>query len=687
MLSYCALSASSGWVLQTVQKLDQPAGRYTQVRTSIDGRPTMVWNGCGPVAGLRFCRCSDPTCSTWAPAITLPIDSNPRFIRMEFILNLPTFVYSACNGTELHLTRCADQDCKRMQTRTIARAETVRHPGLAGTADGQILVAAELSNSTVRPRGCSLILLRFGANLTLRHSSVIDRSEFPYAHKSLLPSGGFEMPCLIGGGSHLAYWRAESQELVLVFWVDSSNASALVVDSNRTATSSPGAWTRGVSVENGATLILAFWDVALGYLLLARCTTRTRRCSAPEVADQTGRRDLSDFGAGAFPDFQMQPAGTGRGPVLAYFSEDDASTSGMLKLLTCADPRCNDFEVTVGARGKPGFGRDASVSFAAATMIVTFLDLQGNDSELSMVARFATFKPGHIQGATLMGRAQTTERFTMKMPVESDESMTSMMLCNAVVSNRGFAPHNVTLIFRISVSTATPALRFSSSSSSSSNRNSQLFDGSAYVDDSPALRFGECANFIVHVRTHHVQLASSDGANGTGRFIALASPGRSYAVAYRADSTALRLIAPSSEFREEIPVGWNRFVWANLCPRCGNVSAWVSDYQKQINPVEPMACCGHAINETEGPPGPSLGAVGMFTQFRPMAMPSDPIAPICFPWAHDQYNGRGEPFQMLLGPNLTMTILSGHTPVVYGTAQGTWCPYITPPQNMYTNSS
>jgi hypothetical protein len=51
--------------------------------------------------------------------------------------------------------------------------------------------------------------------------------------------------------------------------------------------------------------------------------------------------------------------------------------------------------VSVLASGAPGFGRDASVAFAAgsagATMLVSFLDLQGKDTPAAMVARLAVF--------------------------------------------------------------------------------------------------------------------------------------------------------------------------------------------------------------------------------------------------------------------------------------------------------
>uniref|UniRef100_A0A7S0QBJ3 Uncharacterized protein n=1 Tax=Coccolithus braarudii TaxID=221442 RepID=A0A7S0QBJ3_9EUKA len=205
--------------------------------------------------------------------------------------------------------------------------------------------------------------------------------------------------------------------------------------------------------------------------------------------------------------------------------------------------------------------------------------------------------------------------------------MCSIMLCNAAVGN------------------ATVAFRFASSTTS-------------------ALSFGECEFLTAPVgKSVAVTLAGSDGSRGEGHFVALAARGRAYAVAYRVDAE-LQLIAPSSAFKEVLPTGWDRFVWANLCAECGNVSAFVSGFSKQINKQDEPMTCGRAIDETEGPPGPPLGAVGVFTQYHPTAVGA-PVAPICFPWARAEYDGYGEPFQMLLAPNLTMTLLWGHSPMVF----------------------
>ena len=151
-------TAMTLWVLQSLHLLDYPGGRYTQIRCSpVDGLPTMVWNG---QEGLRLSRCVDPVCSSWTPPVTLSsADPNPRFIRMEFSLGLPVLVYAAANDTELHVTRCTDQACAAMHTLVVGRAQTVRHPGLSVTEEGDVVVAAELSNASLAPTGCTLTLL------------------------------------------------------------------------------------------------------------------------------------------------------------------------------------------------------------------------------------------------------------------------------------------------------------------------------------------------------------------------------------------------------------------------------------------------------------------------------------------------------------------------------------------------
>ena len=190
----------------------------------------------------------------------------------------------------------------------------------------------------------------------------------------------------------------------------SSTASSTAASSSSTppsSPSSPGAWVRGIALDGGA-LLLAYWDLGLGQLRAVRCERQPARCSAPTLLDRGGRRDLSDFGAGAFPDLRAPPQGlggaAGGGAVLAYFVEGDSG--GELRLLSCPDANCTAPHVSTGARGGAGFGRDASVAFAPGALLVTLLDLQGADSPLRMAARLAVFRP---DSARESGRVSSLE--------------------------------------------------------------------------------------------------------------------------------------------------------------------------------------------------------------------------------------------------------------------------------------
>ena len=419
MIALASVTASSQsshghWALNSVRQLDFPAGRYTQIRTSpADGLPTIVWNG----AGLRFSRCLDTMCTNWTSPVTLPgTDPDPRFIRMEFAHDgLPVMVYGAANDTELHLTKCEDQACSKLQTLVVARAQKVRHPGLALYYYGSsyLFIAAELSNSTQLPIGCSLSVLEVALDpLAVVRTTVFDHSKTPYVHTGVLPTGGFEMPALIPSGGnrvHLAYWKVETRELVMIYDVQLGKTPALkqvVIDVGHNASSSPGAWVRGIAdfVAQGQgvdLVLLSYWDLGTGQLKLARCDQGTGACEQPEVVDRGGQLDLTDYGAGAFPDFRTPPLTAHHGgPVLVYFSDVNTSgvPSGQLRLLMCpALGECTSRGVpprrlSTAASGKAGFGRDAALTFTHDAMIITFLDLQGKDSPTEMVARIASFR-------------------------------------------------------------------------------------------------------------------------------------------------------------------------------------------------------------------------------------------------------------------------------------------------------
>ena len=86
--------------------------------------------------------------------------------------------------------------------------------------------------------------------------------------------------------------------------------------------------------------------------------------------------------------------------MLVYFSETSATPpAGELRAVFCADANCSSWGVRALAHGASGFGRDASLAFAAPAagappaMLVSFLDLQGQDSPDAMVTRLAVLGP------------------------------------------------------------------------------------------------------------------------------------------------------------------------------------------------------------------------------------------------------------------------------------------------------
>ena len=121
--------------------------------------------------------------------------------------------------------------------------------------------------------------------------------------------------------------------------------------------------------------------------------TAQRRCAPPAALDHGGQLDLTDYGAGAFPDSRAPSLVAHHGgPVPVYSSDVNASgvPSGQLRLLTCPDASCTRPAVSTAASGKAGFGRDAALTFTRSARIVTVLDLQGKDSPTELVARIAS---------------------------------------------------------------------------------------------------------------------------------------------------------------------------------------------------------------------------------------------------------------------------------------------------------
>lgn len=186
------------------------------------------------------------------------------------------------------------------------------------------------------------------------------------------------------------------------------------------------------------------------------------------------------------------------------------------------------------------------------------------------------------------------------------------------------------------------------------------------------IAFGACCRLAGQRHGDTLEVtARMDEIRGAGLMHVFADAARNYGVAYASPLGKLGFLAPSAQFAEDLPKGWNRYTWANLCGECGNVSAYVNSYRKQINKDgEPMPCCGEAVDETEGPPGPPEGAKGVFTAFRPAGQPPGPVvANVTFPWAAADFDGR-EPFQALLAPGLTASVLYGHPPRIYRARAG-----------------
>jgi hypothetical protein len=268
-----------------------------------------------------------------------------------------------------------------------------------------------------------------------------------------LPTGGLEMPSVVNRAPEqwapdLAYWDVAQRRLILVQDVLGLVAAPrkLIVASGPSGggspgqqpSSSPGCWPR-LAPMGGGGLVLAFFDLEQGALLATTCSVGQAvpdlACTAPTKIDSVGHRDVSDFGAGAFPSFgsRLQNSDSGaaagrRGQVvnsLVYFSQEGApqradcagfapaaDCTGSLKIaeFSSASPSSSSGNATAAistatihtlATGKAGFGRDASVAFqqltqtggsgSALTAMVSFLDLEGQDELQTMRARLGIF--------------------------------------------------------------------------------------------------------------------------------------------------------------------------------------------------------------------------------------------------------------------------------------------------------
>ena len=209
------------------------------------------------------------------------------------------------------------------------------------------------------------------------------------------------MPCLIPGAtandeSHVAYWDVVAQSLKIVFEATGPAPQTVVAEKGFDvlgSVSSPGGWVRAVRAGDSHTIVLAHFNLPAGVLCVLTCDELQQSCTKAKKIDLVGHDDVSDFGAGAFPEFR-QLSGM-PGPMLAYFSEVGmgAQEQGLLKLMSCSDPLCTKASVATLAHGHKGFGRDCSLEMVGDSdrplLLVSFLDLQGKDSGDSMAARLA----------------------------------------------------------------------------------------------------------------------------------------------------------------------------------------------------------------------------------------------------------------------------------------------------------
>ena len=401
--------AADAWRLLDTLKLDPlPAGRYTQTRLAADKLVTAVWNG---DAGLRLARCADATCSAAQPPHTVAgTDPNPRFIRMEMDGSLPVMAYGAANDTEAHLTRCHDPLCTTSTTVVLAKSERVRHCDLLlADADGEAIVTVGLSDKDAS-ESSNLVIVTAQRNGSVSKPVIIATNPKPFAVNDTtnLPTGGLEMPHIIPGltpedASHVVYWDVAYQCLKLVFEATGPEPRTVVAAKGFDifgAVSSPGGWARAVRTPGGGpgsivshTITIAYFDLPAGVLAVLTCDEQYQDCTKPKKIDLVGHKDVSDFGAGAFPEFRQLPGMPG--PMLAYFSEvgTGAQEQGLLKLMSCSSPNCTTASVATLAVGHKGFGRDCSLEMvgdeARPLLLVSFLDLQGKDDPSSMAARLA----------------------------------------------------------------------------------------------------------------------------------------------------------------------------------------------------------------------------------------------------------------------------------------------------------
>jgi hypothetical protein len=305
----------------------------------------------------------------------------------------PLFLHTAQNDTALGLTFCGY--CRPMLL--IDNIPKVLYFDLQLIEEENqnpvAQVVAAVSNSET---SCQLIQFQVAIDMTTSTTSIIDRKvllnssePFRIDQSTALPISGLNNPVLANGS--LAYWDVTHHKLLLQ---NPQISSPIVIADNSTGTfKTPGAWARMVAIPDTDILVVTFFDLEQHSLFVNRCRVvpTGHNCDTPRVVDTEALQgDFTDWGAGAFPDLQLNPHHC---PVLAYFVQTPSNTSGCVRILQCHDPFCQGFRVFDATCGLSGYGRDASVTFPMpGSVIVSFLDLQGRDDPIFMQARAAVFE-------------------------------------------------------------------------------------------------------------------------------------------------------------------------------------------------------------------------------------------------------------------------------------------------------
>ena len=245
-------------------------------------------------------------------------------------------------------------------------------------------------------------------------------------------TAGLEFPAIIesnnnnidekdknGNDVHIAYWDVVNRQLVMIFNALSSKGGEqqqqrkdVIVMSNTTNTSNPGSFVKILrqpqqQERSDGVLWLTFYDLILGKMYMVQCNEIQQQCMEPCIIDSNiGDRTLANYGGGGFPStYNIVDGDDGavqsRPTILeAYFNNNNAESTGQLKLLEltptaeteteittnthtkenaavesksvnnnrnevtkATTTKSNDLYINVIAEGKQGFGRDSSMAY------------------------------------------------------------------------------------------------------------------------------------------------------------------------------------------------------------------------------------------------------------------------------------------------------------------------------------